>query len=125
GLLMEIVRKQDLEPVRSDSAISADVSLMEVISRAASDPNTDVDKLERLMGMYERITAGRAKAEFASALSAMQSALPVIEEHGRIDIGRGRPQAYALWEDINEAIKPVLAAHGFALSFRTGEADGK
>ena len=35
-------------------------TLMSVISRAASDPNTDVDKLERLLGMYERITAENA-----------------------------------------------------------------
>jgi hypothetical protein len=55
----------------------------------------------------------------------MQPDLPVIVERGRIDIGRGKPQSYALWEDINETIKPVLAKHGFSLSFRTGQEDGK
>lgn len=108
-----------LPVVQSDAA-----SIMTVISRAASDPATDVDKLERLLGMYERITARQAEADYTAALAEMQPELPVIAERGKIDIGRGKPQAYALWEDINDAIKPLLARFGFALSFRTGhEAD--
>ena len=31
----------------------------------------------------------------------------------------GIQSTYALWEDINEAVRPVLHAHGFGLSFRT------
>ena len=94
-------------------------SLMEVISRAASDPNTDVDKLERLLGMYERITAQQAKAAFTSALAEMQPALPVITENGGIKNNAGAVQStYARWEDISDAIRPILHDHGFALSFR-------
>lgn len=114
------------EPV----VVTADASLMEVISRAAADPNTDVEKLERLMAMYERITAGRSKAAYASAFSAMQAELPSIERNGRITIKAKDSEKviqstpYALWQDINEAIKPVLVKHGFGLSFRVSrEAD--
>lgn len=114
--------------------VAADaVALMEVISRAAGDPNTDVNKLERLMGMYERITAARAKAAFDAALSSMQPKLPSVDRRGSITI-RDKSETkkiiqstpYALFEDINEAIKPVMAEHGFAISFRTGSsAEGK
>ena len=106
--------------------VTADAtSIMAVISRAASDPQTDVGKLERLTALYERIVANTAKAAFTAALSEMQPELPVIIERGGIKDRSGNVQSkYALWEDINEAIKPVLAKHGFALSFRTGyEAD--
>lgn len=108
--------------VRTDAA-----SLMEVISRAASDPNTDVDKLERLMSMYERITDRQAKSAFSAALAEMQPKLPVITEKGRIIIKEKgtdkviQSTGYALWEDINEAIRPPLQEHGFALSFRIGK----
>lgn len=100
---------------------------MAVISRAAADPNTDVDKLERLMALYERLTAGHAKAAFTAALAAMQPLLPAIDEKGGIKNNSGVVQStYAKWEDINDVIKPILADHGFALSFRTGLAgDGK
>lgn len=119
-------------PAPALAARSEAASLMEVIGRAAADPSTDVDKLERLMAMYERITALGAKAQFDAALAAMQPELPVINERGRIEIKKKDTEQviqstkYALWEDINEAISPILDRHGFALSFRTGVAsDGK
>lgn len=95
-------------------------TMLAVLTRAASDPNTDVDKLERLGAMYERMEAKRAEAEFNAALSAMQTDLPAVNERGN---AAGR-YTYALWEDINAKIKPVMQAHGFALSFRTDFADG-
>ena len=112
-------------------------SIMAVISRAASDPATDVDKLERLLGMYERIRANEARAAYMAALAKLQPDLPVISRKGKIEIRKkdtagertGAVQQatpYALWEDINEAITPKLSQNGFALSFRTGSAvDGK
>lgn len=107
------------------AATSGAVSILEVIDRASRDATVDVDKLERLLGMYERVTAASAKAAYISALAEVQDQLPKIQERGEIRIGTGPGQKYALWEDINEAIKPVLKQHGFALSFRTGMADGK
>jgi hypothetical protein len=101
--------------------ISDGGSLIEVISRAASDPKTDVEKMEKLMGMYERIMERQARAAYMSALADMQLDLPEIPENGK---GHGNIK-YALWEDINELIRPVLGRHGFSLSFRTGQADGK
>lgn len=124
------------EPARTEVAtrVTGEVvqvgasSLMDVISRAAADPNTDVDKLERLLGMYERITAQQAKAAYTTALAEMQPKLPVIDERGAISTDKGKTvqSTYAKWEDINDAIRPLLSEHGFALSFRTGiGADGK
>lgn len=110
---------QDNKPV---SMVESD-SLMQVIAKAASDPATDVGKLERLMGLYERITERNAKVAYMAAFTEMQEKLPVITERGEIKIGTGKPQRYATWEDLNDAIKPILHAHGFALSFRTGRDD--
>jgi hypothetical protein len=106
-------------------ATTTDDAFMAMIARAAADPKTDVDKLERLMAMAERREAWNAKVAYSAALSAMQDELPSIVERGEIKIGQGPGQKYALWEDINKVIKPVLKAHGFALSFRTGIAEGK
>lgn len=113
------------EPVSGEVITTNQNTIMEVISRAAADPNTDVDKLERLLQMYERISDRDAKAAYASALAEMQPKLPVITERGKIivpgkDGKKGHETPYALWEDINEAIRPALSEHGFALSFRTG-----
>lgn len=107
-------------------AVSQAAAIISVIERAATNPNVDIDKMERLLEMQERIMQRDARAAFASALAEMSPNLPAIVERGGIKDRNGNVQStYALWEDINDAIKPVLAKHGFALSFRTGRDEGQ
>lgn len=108
------------EPVHLP-AVSESAAIIQVIERAAMNPNVDIDKMERLLQMQERIMERQARAAYMSALADMQPDLPEIPENGK---GHGNIK-YALWEDINELIKPVLGRHGFSLSFRTGQTDGK
>lgn len=106
--------------------ISHAAAIISVIERAATNPDVDIDKMERLLEMQERILQRDAKAAYASALALMSPELPAIVERGGIKDRSGKVQStYALWEDINDAIKPVLAKHGFALSFRTGRDEGQ
>lgn len=116
-------------PPRS-SAKSDAGSILGAIMQAASNPEIDADKVERLMGMYRAIRADEAKRAYLAALPDMQSELPTIDQHGCIKIEKNgnviQSTKYARWEDINEAIQPVLRAHGFGLSFRLSVApDGK
>ena len=99
-------------------------NLIQVIERAASNPDVDVDKMQRLLDMQERILDRNAKMAYTQALAAMAEDLPVITERGAIKDKYNKVQSrYALWEDINEAIRPVLSRHGFHLSFRTGRGE--
>jgi hypothetical protein len=106
------------EPRRQVSTISNDTSIMAVISRAASDPTCDIDKLERLMLMHERMQARDAEAEFNAAMAAMQSDIPSIAERGAIVVNGQKRSDYATFEDINDVIKPIMQAHGFAITFK-------
>jgi len=112
---------------RQDSAVVAQpevTTILQVIQRAAADPGCDIEKMERLMQMHERFQAKQAEQQYAEALAIMQEELPAIGERGGIKDRNGRVQStYALWEDINDAIKPVLAKHGFSLTFRTPRND--
>jgi len=112
-------------------AISETAALMHMIERVARDPGYPIERLERLMEMYERVSKQQARTQFMAAMAAMQPELPTINEKGKIEIkakdnagNRTGPTqqatSYAKWADINEAIKPALGKHGFALSFRTG-----
>jgi hypothetical protein len=101
-------------PVNESSAV------LSMIARAASDPNTDMDKMERLMAMHERMLAQRARADFDAALAELQVELPSIGERGNA----ADRYTFALWEDINKAIKPILQKHGFSLSFRMDTTSG-
>lgn len=125
----QIVPKEAAEIV----PVSESAAIFQIIERAARDPNVDIDKMQRLMEMHERVQASRAKSAFDSELALLQPKLPTIDEKGRIVVRDKidkdkiiQSTSYALWEDINESIRPYLAEHGFALSFRTGlSADGR
>lgn len=97
------------------------VSIIKVIEKAAMNPDVDVDKMERLLQMQERIMARNAETEFNAALAEMQGELPEINEDGKILNKSGNVQSkYATFENINRVVKPTLQKHGFAMSFRTG-----
>lgn len=105
-------------------------ALVVIIERALSDPRVDIEKLERLTALYERLQAATAKRAYIGSLKAVQGKLPVINRKGRIEIRDKTEQRniiqstkYALWEDIHEAIRPILEAEGFVLSFRTGSSE--
>lgn len=94
-------------------------ALISMIERAARDPNVDIDKMERLFQMHERVAAQQAKAAYLSALSLMQSELPAAMRRGK----GHNDKKYARFEDIIGAIRPILSTHGFSLSFRTAQDD--
>lgn len=104
-----VERQESAVVVQAESA-----TILQVIQRAAADPQCDIEKMERLMQMHERFQSRQAEQQYAEALAAMQQELPSIAERG----DAANRYTYALWEDINEALKPILAKHGFALSFR-------
>ncbi|WP_085598691.1 ERF family protein [Pseudomonas sp. B10(2017)] len=110
-----IVPEQRRQVVASPQA---DGSILAVISRAATDPTCDIDKLERLMAMHERMQARDAEAEFNAAMAAMQSDIPSIAERGAIVVNGQKRSDYATFEDINDVIKPIMQTHGFAITFK-------
>lgn len=107
-------------------AVSMSDGILSVIARAAADPSVDIDKMERLLEMQERVLSRDARAAYYTALAEMQPNLPVITENGGIkDRGGNIQSTYALWEDVNEAIRPILAENGFALSFKVRRAESE
>jgi hypothetical protein len=107
-------------------------AFLAMIERAARDPSVDIDKMERLFQMHERAAANRAKAAYLAALAEMQPKLPVIaklgtinknekDERGNKTGGQVAMTKYAKWEDINEAITPILGEYGFTLTHRISQ----
>lgn len=95
------------------------VGLVAMFERLARDPSVDVDKLERLIAMQERVMRHNAKAAYEATFARMQPAIPEIDERGQITVKGTVRSTYAKLEDINAVLKPILADHGFALRHRT------
>jgi len=93
-------------------------NILDIISRAASDPNIDVAKTEKLLEMYERIASRNAEMAFNISMKATQEELPKILRNKTNDTTHSR---YADLERVNEQIIPVYTKNGFSLSFGTAD----
>lgn len=97
--------------------------MLAMIERAARDPNVDVGKMEKLWAMKEHADAIHAKQAYDAAMAELQTELPDIPERGKAVVNGQVRYTFALWEDINAAIKPILSKYGFALTFRIQPGD--
>jgi hypothetical protein len=104
---------------KTDLVASPAAQFFELIARAASDPKVDVAKMQALLDMQRQLIADQARAEFNEAFARLAPRLPRIRKSGAIDYGKGPAIAYAKWEDIDAAIRPLLLAEGFTLMFDT------
>ncbi len=92
--------------------------LLDVIARAARDPNVDIDKMERLIAMQERIQARDAEVAFNQALNAAQKEMRPIAANASNPQTKSR---YATFDKLDRVLRPIYTEHGFSLSFDEGD----
>ena len=100
-------------------AVQQEQSLIAVIARAASDPAVDIEKMERLLAMQERVMERNAEAAFNEAMRAAQGDMRQVSTDANNPQTRSR---YATYAAIDAALRPVYTRHGFSISFGTGDA---
>ena len=99
--------------------------VLEGISRAALDPHVDVQKLERLLDIQERLLVDQRRTAFRAALARLQEKLPQIAKSGNILGTNGQVRnKFAKIEDIDVVIRPLCAEEGFSFSFDSKAASG-
>lgn len=103
-----------------DMAIHNDsATLMQAIVSMSANSEVDVEKMERLWAMKERIDAKNAEIDFNTAMVAAQTSMK------RISADASNPQTksrYASYAALDKALRPIYTDNGFALSFDTGDA---
>lgn len=92
-----------------------EVSMLATISRLALDPRCDMEKLERLMALQERMEAKTALEAFNASFAEMQCEMPSVEKRTE---NTHTKKLYADLDDINNAVRPVMAKFGFGVSFK-------
>lgn len=93
-------------------------TLMAVIARAASDPSVDIEKMDRLLQMQERLEQRAAEADFNEAMTKAQI------EMGRVKTNKDNSQTHSRYADyaaLDKVLRPIYTRHQFALSFSTTE----
>ena len=109
----------DIEQADSTTAQSSSQSLLPMIDKLLERPEFDVEKLERLLDMQERIITRSAMEAFNTGMAMMQDDMPSIAERGQ-----AHNTKYATFEDINDVAKPIMRKHGFAVSFKVNNIQG-
>lgn len=93
-------------------------SLIQVIADAARDPSVDINKMERLWEMHEKLKNRADEEAFNAAMNKAQS------EMGRVAADAANPQTkslYATYGKLDAMVRPVYTRNGFSVSFNEGE----
>lgn len=92
--------------------------LLEVIARAVRDPSVDIDKMERLFQLQERVQARASEDAFNIAMAAAQADMRPVSADADNPQTKSR---YASYAQLDRALRPIYTANGFALSFDEGD----
>jgi hypothetical protein len=110
-------------------------TVLALIERVALDPRADVEKLERMMAMYERLKAKEAELAYNAAKGRILRKLAgvkIIKNRSVLyEIEKGKPQKgtyeafkYATLEEIDKHLRPLLAAEDMDLSYSNEPREG-
>jgi len=123
--------------VRLRAAPSSDghSTVLALIERVALDPGADVEKLERMMAMYERLKAKEAELAYNAAKGRILKKLALIKivknRSVLYEIEKGNPQRgtyeafkYAPLDEIDKHLRPLLAKECMDLSYSDEPLEG-
>ncbi len=107
------VQQRALAPQQTEQS-----AILTVIARAASDPAVDVEKMERLLAMQERVLSRNAESAFNEAMRLAQSELGQVSTDAQ---NLQTKSKYATYAALDAAARPVYTRHGFSVSYDTGD----
>jgi hypothetical protein len=108
-----------------ENEVSQSENVLAVISRAATDKDVDISKMERLLDMQERVMSKEAEMAFFADMSALQDVMPTIKKEGEIRVKGELRSRYARFEDILGQTKSLLREYGFSVAFKSNFIDGQ
>ena len=111
----DIVKTENQELAETKPEESQMVSMIE---RMAMSPEVDVEKLERLMAMQEKMLNREAEQEYTRSMVRVQGDIEAVTRD------KVNPQTHSRFvslEAMKKVVVPVYTQEGFALSYGEGE----
>lgn len=113
-----------VEKEGTDVALRGDQSgasqLLTAITQASTNPNVDMDKMERFFAMHKELVAIEAKKQFNDAMARAQAKIEPVATNAENTHTHSK---YAKLSAINRAIVPIYTAEGLSVTFNTGKTD--
>lgn len=92
--------------------------MLAIIARAASDPNVNVDKMERLYAMLKEEKARVAEQQFNEAMRKAQSEMPMVVKDAK---NPSTNSNFARLETLKKITTPIITTNGFSQQFSQGD----
>lgn len=100
----------ELEPVHAPVVLNQETVLLEVIAKAASASSAiDLERMERLMLMHERLQAKRAEQDFIDAMARFKANAPTILKTKQVSFGTTHYKHATLGDVCHAAIEGLAA----------------
>ena len=115
---MSIVKREEQLP-------AVQPTILEIIARAASDPNVDVSKMRELMAMQKEIVAEERRMVYVEAMRNAQNALPQFVKSARVVVKGIERSRFAPIEDIDAVLRPICFDNGFTIDDDVKTIDAK
>jgi hypothetical protein len=88
------------------------------LMQALANPDIPADKLEVMLNMRREVLADQARESFQRHYAEFSADMPQVERDGTVDLGTGKGRYnFTTIEAMDVVIRPLLAKHGFAISF--------
>lgn len=101
-------------PTPAPIASGETAAILNMIERAASNPQVDLDKMERLFRLRKEVVSEAAERAFNVAMKSAQAEMRPVSANANNPQTRSR---YATYDQLDRALRPIYTRHGFSLSF--------
>jgi hypothetical protein len=112
------IEKGDI--VRVERAAPAE-TFAGVLMQMLANPDIPADKMEVVMRMRREVLGDQAREAFMEHFAALSAEMPQVERDGTVELvkdGRSMGKyAFTTIENMDTILRPLLAKHGFAISF--------
>ena len=102
--------------------------MVAMIERVVLNPNADIEKLEAMLALRERLEDREARRSFDRAIADAKSEIGPIIKDGTVDYtNKQGDRTYFKHETLDgiaRVVDPVLSANGLSYRFRSSQSDG-
>src|SRR5262245_1464824 len=109
------------EPTEASVSIR-ETDMLTTIARILENPAMDPDKISKLLDIQMRLLDDQRRQQYADAMNRLQASIPQIDKSCFIQDNSGKIRnKFAKYEDIDEAVRPMISEEGFAVTFNEEE----
>lgn len=111
---------QNENPLAVAEPVSETMAMIQMIERAATNPDIDIEKMKAIMLMKNEHEDRLAEKEFNQSMAKTQSELQAVVHNQRNDHTKS---GYADLTAIHASAKPIWTAHGFSVVSRSAPSE--